>query len=224
MASLQSKSTRVYWRCSAHLQAVNDLSGPSPTKDNMELTELVLLHGAAFTKENWISSEILEMLCDLNNDTDQGNLSVTAWDLPVSSDGSDLASAFDAMVSKSFLSGRAVTIISPSASGKAMVSLAQMKSANTSNDLARISKAWIPVASGSVLSAEESVILQYKLAGIPILAIHGDKDKMGAKVTQKLQVQVDAKGVELEGRHPVYLDSPEEFVQEVMQFLVEEGL
>lgn len=164
------------------------------------------------------------MLCDLNNDEDQGNLSVTAWDLPVSSDGSDLASAFDAMVSKSFLSGRAVTIISPSASGKAMVSLAQMKSANTSNDLTRISKAWIPVAPGSVLSADESAIRQYKLAGIPILAIHGDQDKMGAKVTHKLQVEVDAKGVELEGKHPVYLDSPEEFVQEVMQFLVEEGL
>ncbi|KAL7533540.1 hypothetical protein ACHAXR_005300 [Thalassiosira sp. AJA248-18] len=197
--------------------------GPLPTQDNPELTELILLHGAAFTKEDWKSSGILDMLCDINNEEDEGNLSISALDLPVSADGKELGLVFDALASRKILSGSAVTVVSPSASGKALVSLGEMAS-NDSNELSRIIKAWIPVASPAVIKAPESTLLQYKMAKIPILAIHGDQDKMGKEVTDKLAKLNDAKGVELSGRHPVYLDSPEEFVSEVMQFLDEEGL
>ena len=96
--------------------------------------------------------------------------------------------------------------------------------ADNKNELERIVKAWIPVATGSVLKTADSKLLQYKESKIPVLAIHGDQDSMGKKVTEKLSKLLDAEGVELSGRHPVYLDSPEEFVQEVMQFLAEEGL
>ena len=52
--------------------------GPLPSDDNPELTELVLLHGAAFKKEDWKKSGILDMLCDINNEEDEGNLSISA--------------------------------------------------------------------------------------------------------------------------------------------------
>lgn len=193
--------------------------GPLPSQDNPTLTELVLLHGAAFTKEDWKTSGILNMLCEINNEEDEGNLSITALDLPVKADGIQLSNAFDALSSNNLLSGRAVTIVSPSASGKAIVSLGDMPEL-----LPKILKAWIPVASGAVMGASESTLQSYKVAKIPILAIHGDQDTGGKKVTDKLKSVVNAKGIELSGRHPVYLDSPEEFVQEVMEFLDEEGL
>eukprot|EP00581_Thalassiosira_minuscula_P006425 CAMPEP_0183739240 /NCGR_PEP_ID=MMETSP0737-20130205/56557_1 /TAXON_ID=385413 /ORGANISM="Thalassiosira miniscula, Strain CCMP1093" /LENGTH=297 /DNA_ID=CAMNT_0025973989 /DNA_START=63 /DNA_END=956 /DNA_ORIENTATION=+ len=197
--------------------------GPLPSADNPDLTELVLLHGAAFTKEDWKSSGILDMLCEINNEEDEGNLSISALDLPVSADGNELGLAFDALTGNKILSGRAATFVSPSASGKALVSLGEMATGG-SHELSRMIKAWIPVASGSVLGADESTLLQYKSANIPVFAIHGNQDAGGVKVTKRLTDLIDAKGVELEGRHPVYLDSPEEFVQEVMQFLDEMGL
>ncbi|KAL7540888.1 hypothetical protein ACHAWF_006807 [Thalassiosira exigua] len=196
--------------------------GPSHV-DNPELTELVLLHGAAFTKEDWKTSGILGMLCDINNEEDEGNLSVTALDLPVKVGGEMLAAAFNALVGRKVLSGRPVTIVSPSASGKAVVGLGKMASEG-SGELVRIVKGWIPVASGAVVSSSEPPLLAFKTANIPILAIHGDKDAGGKRVTERLEKLNGARGVELEGRHPVYLDSPEEFVQEVMQFLDEESL
>ena len=197
--------------------------GPLPSQDNPDLTELVLLHGAAFTKEDWKTSGILDMLCDIDNEEDEGNLSISALDLTVSADGKDLGLAFDALVADKVLSGRAAAFVSPSASGKAMLGLAELSKSGGA-ELKRIVKAWIPVATGSVVKAEEATILQYKLDNVPILAIHGDQDAMGKKVTERLKQLNGAKGVELSGRHPVYLDSPEEFVQEVLQFLDEEGL
>ena len=103
--------------------------GPLPTttdNNNPNLTELILLHGAAFTKEDWKSSGILDMLCDINNEEDEGNLSILALDLSVKADGAQLGLAFDALVSNGMLSGKPCTVISPSASGKAIVSLGEM--------------------------------------------------------------------------------------------------
>ena len=80
------------------------------------------------------------------------------------------------------------------------------------------------MAPQAVLRAADTTLVQYKLTSIPIMSIHGDQDGGGKRVTEKLQKLNDAEGIELEGRHPVYLDSPEEFVQEVMRFLDENGL
>ena len=187
------------------------------------MSELVLLHGAAFTKEEWKTSNILQMLCEINNEEDEGDLSILALDLPVTADGMELGLAFDSLVSGGVLTGRPVTIITPSASGKSVLSLGEMNSSSGSSNsnelLTRIIKAWIPVASFAVLKASESTLVKYKNANIPILSIHGDEDEAGKKVTERLKEVSNANGVELGGRHPVYLDSPEEFVQEVMQFL-----
>lgn len=196
---------------------------PSSSSSAHNMSELVLLHGAAFTKEDWKSSNILQMLCEINNEEDEGDLSILALDLPVTADGMELSLAFDSLVSARVLIGRPVTIITPSASGKSVLSLGEMNSSSSSTSnselLTRIIKAWIPVASFAVLKASESTLVQYKIANIPILSIHGDKDEAGKKVTERLKRVSNANGIELDGRHPVYLDSPEEFVQKVMQFL-----
>ena len=199
--------------------------GPLPTKSNPQLSELVLLHGAAFTKEDWKSSGILDMLCDINNNEDGGDLSITAWDLPVSADGYELIGAYNAMVNGKKLSGHPVTFVTPSASGKALTTLGTIvHEQDAHQELKLLVKGWIPVASGSVLKVSDKALLKYVHANIPILAIHGDQDDMGKKVTERLVTLTKAKGVELEGHHPVYLDSPDDFVMEVIKFMEENGL
>ena len=232
-----------YYHCGPLPSSTSMQSISSSSSSSSSLTELILLHGAAFTKENWKTSGILDMFCEINNTEDEGNLSVLALDLPVSADGTELGYVFDALVSRKILSGLPVTFVTPSASGHAIVSLAEelatmstsihaesevklTKGSDHTNNLTRMVKAWIPVASFAVLSASDDTLLQYTHANIPILAIHGDQDIKGKRVTERLKDtnKNNAKGVELEGRHPVYLDSPEEFVREVMQFLDEMGL
>jgi hypothetical protein len=199
--------------------------GPLPTKSNPQLSELVLLHGAAFTKEDWKSSGILDMLCDINNNEDGGDLSITAWDLPVSADGYELIGAYNAMVNDNKLSGHPVTFVTPSASGKALTTLGTIvHEQDAHQELKLLVKGWIPVASGSVLKVSDEALLKYVHANIPILAIHGDQDIMGKKVTERLVQLTKAKGVELEGHHPVYLDSPDDFVMEIIKFMEENGL
>ncbi|KAL3791492.1 hypothetical protein HJC23_011523 [Cyclotella cryptica] len=195
--------------------------GPPPDSST---TELVLLHGAAFTKEDWKTSGILEKFCDLNNDEEGGDLIITALDLPVSATGKELEAVFDALVKQGVLSGRSVVVVTPSASGKAVVTLTEMAMNNSEGVLRKILKGWIPVAPPAVLQASDDVFALFTKLSIPILAIYGDQDSMGKKVTDKLVRLANAKGVELEGRHPVYLDSPDEFVQEILQFLEEKQL
>ncbi len=210
----QEQHTLNYYHC-----------GPLPTKSNPQLSELVLLHGAAFTKEDWKSSGILDMLCDINNNEDGGDLSITAWDLPVSADGYELIGAYNAMVNGKKLSGHPVTFVTPSASGKALTTLGTIvHEQDAHQELKLLVKGWIPVASGSVLKVSDESLLKYVHANIPILAIHGDQDLMGKQVTERLVQLTKAKGVELEGHHPVYLDAPDDFVMEVIKFMEENGL
>ncbi|KAL7475897.1 hypothetical protein ACHAW6_001790 [Cyclotella cf. meneghiniana] len=190
--------------------------GPPPDSST---TELMLLHGAAFTKEDWKTSGILEKFCDLNNDEEGGDLTVTALDLPVSATGKELEAVFDALVEQGVLSGRSVVVVTPSASGKAVVTLAETAMGDNEGVMRKILKGWIPVAPPAVQQASDDVFVIFTRLSIPILAIYGDQDSMGKKVTDKLVRLANAKGVELEGRHPVYLDSPDEFVQEILQFL-----
>lgn len=55
--------------------------------------------------------------------------------------------------------------------------------------------------------------------GLSILAIYGNRDKAGKVVSERLKSLAKAKLVELEGGHPCYLDSPDAFVQTVLEFL-----
>ena len=149
----------------------------------------------------------------------------------MSATGVELRDAFEGMVDKGVLSGGAVTFVTPSASGKALTTLGESIVAEEKRDgeeqhseLKVMVKGWISVASGAVLKTSDEALLKYVHDGVPLLAIHGDQDVMGKKVTERLVELTKAKGVELEGRHPVYLDSPDEFVMEVIKFMEENGL
>ena len=190
--------------------------GPHPDEST---TELVLLHGAAFTKEDWKKCGVLEKMCDLNNDEEGGDITLTALDLPVSATGEELVAVYDALVEKGVLSGRPVVVLTPSASGKAVVTLAADET-----KLVHVLKGWIPVAPPAVKQASDTTFASFNKLSLPVLAIYGDKDQMGKNVSDKLVTLANAKSVELEGAHPVYLDSPDEFVQEILQFLEEEQL
>merc|ERR1712226_525747 len=57
--------------------------------------EILLLHGAKFTKENWKESNILNSLCLKGNDAKLNRRTrVIAADLPVSADANGIHSAF----------------------------------------------------------------------------------------------------------------------------------
>lgn len=171
-------------------------------------TSLVLLHGAAFTKENWKSSGILDQLCSHGRD-----LSVAALDLPVSARHDSLRDVLIALEEKNVVS-LPVAIVTPSASGLSVVDWVQNGNVD---ELPIHINPWIPVACGSVHSLSETEFTS--LRAIDILAVYGDQDFSGNRTSHKLGDFSNAKLVELPGGHPVYLDSPNEFVKELLNYL-----
>jgi len=185
-----------------------------------DILELMLLHGAKYTKEDWVTSGILEFFCLKGGH----KINVVALDLSISADGNGLYDAFNALVGGNVLSGKPVTVISPSASGKSVVdlTLSTFGSEDRKNIFRSIISSWIPVASPAVLRVREKnehVFSIFQSMGIPVLAINGKKDAMGKKVTDMLVHTAGAIPVELKGGHPCYLDSPNEFVDSVLSFL-----
>lgn len=197
--------------------------------------ELLLLHGAAFRASTWEESGILEGLCLLGKQAAAsdasagtvpvaGDLSVTALDLPVSADALYLNQAFKALWERGIISGEATYIVTPSASGSAMMSAAslaisQEQDGESSKILSRTVRGWIPVAAGAVLSAPREAISTFIDLEIPILAIYGDQDAKGKDSSNRLAEEAGAWTLELEGRHPCYLDSPNEFIRAVIDFI-----
>ena len=206
--------------------------------------ELLLLHGAAFRASTWEESGILEGLCllgkqaaasDASEGTVAGDLSVTALDLPVSADALYLNQAFKALWERGIISGEATYVVTPSASGSAMMSAASFavskdqdgessamvegQTVDVSKILSRMVRGWIPVAAGAVLSASTETINVFSGLKIPILAIYGDQDAKGKDSSDRLAVEAGAWTLELEGRHPCYLDSPNEFIRAVIDFI-----
>lgn len=203
--------------------------------------ELLLLHGAAFRASTWEESGILEGLCllgkqaasDASAGTVAGDLSVTALDLPVSADALYLNQAFKALWERGIISGEATYIVTPSASGSAMMSAASFAASKDQDDesskmdqsedvskiLSRMVRGWIPVAAGAVLSASRQAIGIFIDLEIPILAIYGDQDAKGKDSSNRLSEEAGAWTLELEGRHPCYLDSPSEFIRAVIDFI-----
>lgn len=205
--------------------------------------ELLLLHGAAFRASTWEESGILEGLCLLGKQAASdssvgavaGDLSVTALDLPVSADGLYLNQAFKALWERGIISGEATYVVTPSASGSAMMSAASLaisqgqdgesstmvegQTEDVSKILSRMVRGWIPVAAGAVLSASREAIGVFIDLEIPILAIYGNQDAKGKDSSNRLAEEAGAWTLELEGRHPCYLDSPNEFIRAVIDFI-----
>ena len=173
--------------------------------------ELLLLHGARFTKEDWKISGIMMSLC--KDSKKRPGLSVTAIDLSVSANGAALLNVFDALVREKVLSGDPIVIVTPSASGKAMLTLGEADDVKIgSRSIKDVIAMWVPVACGGILKADEEAMAVF--ADISVLAIYGSEDPVaGGQSSQKLVELVGAAKVELKGGHPVYLDSPKEFIE-----------
>jgi pimeloyl-ACP methyl ester carboxylesterase len=173
---------------------------------------LVLLHGAAFTKENWKKSGILDQFCKVPN------LVVSAMDLPVSAGHTELTSLLQAMQGEQLISStHPIALVTPSASGRTMIDW--MMQGNV-EEIPKFVDKWIPVATVGLSKAmDEQVKSLTTVDGLSILAIYGNRDKAGKVVSERLKSLAKAKLVELEGGHPCYIDSPDAFVQTVLEFL-----
>lgn len=191
-----------YYHCAAHTHpAVRDV---------------VLLHGAAFTKEDWKKSTIFSKLCA------NGRLSVTALDLSVSADGRQLQSLLHALaIGEGLLDPEGnYVVVTPSASGKAVVDWI-----NTGDlDLLREQVGlWIPIASPAIVKADLEKLHSLRDKKWPILALYGDKDTNGKQVSQHLGTQAAAKVKEFPGPHPFYLGIPDEFTEYLLKELKVDG-
>lgn len=173
---------------------------------------LVLLHGAAFTKLNWKVSGIMDQFCKVPN------LVVSAMDLPVSAGPVELKSLLKAMQGEQLISStHPIALVTPSASGRTMIDWMVQGSVG---EISKFVDKWIPVATvGLSKATDEQVKSLATVNGLSILAVYGDRDKKGKVVSERLQSLAKAKLVELEGGHPCYLDSPDAFVQTVLEFL-----
>jgi hypothetical protein len=169
--------------------------------------QLVLLHGAHFTKENYKSSGLLDRFCSKG-------ASVTALDFSVKATAKNLKNSLmvlwqDGIVVKN----RPISLVTPSASGYGVVDWIN------NGDLEEFRKHirhWIPVASPAISSAS---IEKLGMLDVAILAIYGDKDILGRRVSEFLAQHANALVVEIPGSHPCYLDSPMLFVKDVMEFV-----
>jgi len=200
-------------------------SAASPLPDH----HVVLLHGASFDRTVWGSDRtgILEMICEQG----QVPLRVTAMDLSVSSDFQQLQETLEALEGGG--NGGAglalpVVLVTPSASGYSVVSLMMSGDEQLRQELPLYLEAWIPVAPVSLSSASDDEVITTLTIDdgtggasfLPVLAIYGDEDTSGGRLSVRLGDLADARVVELSGGHPVYLRSPDEFVDEVLGFVV----
>lgn len=173
---------------------------------------LVLLHGAAFTKEDWKTLGILDLFAEHHP-----GLAVTALDLGVSADYHKLVRVLSELAEAGIVDSLPVAgLVTPSASGKSVTTYVRDADTTTATRLGSYLSTWIPVASYSVESCTNYELHAFGLdASISILAIHGDRDKRGKRVSEKLAEQAGAEAVELPGPHPVYKESPRAFVDAV---------
>lgn len=173
---------------------------------------LVLLHGAKFTKEDWKTSGILQSFCSIPN------LSVSAMDLPVTATHNELIDLLNSLSTNGLVTLPIGGLVTPSASGKCITDWI------TNGDLSQLPsyvEKWIPVAAGSVAAVPDnelkslaSVVTDESNA-FGILAIYGNRDASGKRTTEILKNSAGAVALELEGGHPCYLDSPDDFVAAV---------
>lgn len=178
-----------------------------------EKRDIILLHGAKFTKEDWKRSTILSRLCGASS-----RLSVTALDLPVSADAQQLQSVLQGLAVGEGLilpEGNYV-VVTPSASGATIVDWINN---GDIDDLMESVGLWIPIASPAIQKAKEEQLKLLRKQSWPILALYGDQDMPGKKVSERLQNSAGARVKQFPGPHPFYLEIPEYFVRYLLNEL-----
>jgi len=178
------------------------------TVQTEENHHLILLHGAKFTKEDWKKSKILDKFR-----RHFPSITITALDLPVRADHSRLEALLRSMRDEDLIEQLPVSaLVTPSASGKAITTWITEESSSGMDSFLSM---WIPVAPASVSSCRPEQLATLKDTSVEVFAIYGDMDGMGERVSQSLKAHAGATILELPGRHPVYLDSPDPFVDAV---------
>ena len=187
-----------YYHCAAHT--------PATTRD------VILLHGAKFTKEDWKRSTIMPRLCA------HGHLSVTALDLPVNAG----ATTFQDLL-RGLALGEGVlqpegnyVVVTPSASGHTLVDWINTGDLDELTDQVGL---WIPIASPAIASAQADKLQDLKERSWPILALYGDKDARGKKLSEQLKTRAGARVKEFPGPHAFYFDMAESFSKYVQNEL-----
>lgn len=189
--------------------------------------DLVLLHGAKFTKADW--ETVMHKFCQHDGAT------VTAFDLSVRAKYDLLLKILQAGTTTQLDDkGTATTLIAtlpiaalvtPSASGSIVLD-GIVTGGQAVNQLRESIRRWIPVAANGALQYSSD-----QLAGIgdwPVTAVYGDQDAAGKLSSELLQQAAAAASlstvtvVELPGTHPVYLDAPDAFVETVMYSLAQD--
>lgn len=178
------------------------------TVSSTDAIQLVLLHGARFTKEDYKTSGLLDLFCS-------NGASVIALDLSVKASAKDLQTMLEVLVQDGLVNARPISLVTPSASGYGVVDW--INTGDLEAFRAHIQH-WIPVASPSIANASTER-LEQELLHSSILAVYGDKDALGKQVSQRLGKYAGATVVEIPGSHPCYLDSPDMFVTTVMDFV-----
>jgi pimeloyl-ACP methyl ester carboxylesterase len=176
-----------------------------------DVLDVVLLHGASFTKENWKRIGILDTLCE------EPKLSITALDLANGSGGVELKNVLDAMRTEGMIqTDKPVALVTPSASGWTVINWI---GTDTVDSLLNYVGYWIPVASPAINYAGEDELKA--LAGrLDILAFYGSNDSGGKSVSERLQTLSNATVVEIaDAGHSCYLDQPDVFIQKLLAFL-----
>ena len=169
---------------------------------------IILLRGAAFYKEIWAQKHILESFCE-------NSQAVIALDLPLTSGHQALR---DVLVDlqDSLLLKLPVTLVAPSTSSVALVDWLKFGDIHMIPDY--ISE-WVPVETGSLMLASDYEIRQLNdVPDLRVLAISGDDEIFLHLASNRLVSLLNATHVRLSGRTPVFLESPEDFVQAILNF------
>ena len=189
--------SEAYYHCPATINSTNN---------NKQVQDIVLWHGSSFTKEEWKTKGILQQLCSVEH------FSVTALDLFVLSDHEVLAGLLNALQNEQqILTLPVAAIVTPSASGYGIVDWIIQDTQGFVDSV----QLWVPVACGSVtsLNASKMELLKNAPYEFPVLAIYGNEDTSGKRLSELLGDEMGAEVVELQGGHPVYLQDPDAFVE-----------
>lgn len=171
----------------------------------LETRDIVLLHGAKYTKEDWKTSGVLKILCNYNH------VNVLALDLPVSTEYKVLFQLLEGLAREKIITKLPLAaLVTPSASGKAVVTAIQSDKVKTLGE--GIARVWVPIACSDVRSLTAQQLRSVKESRfLSVWSVHGDQDEMGKTVSSKLQKEAGSEVSVFSGGHAFYLNVPHEF-------------
>ena len=199
------------WNGEAYYHCPANRANPS----NKKVQDIVLWHGARFTKEEWKTSGILQKLCAVDH------FSITAIDLSHRSDRNALKRLLHGLQDEQGLIHLPLAaIVTPSASGHGVVDWINHETAEFVHSI----RLWVPVACPAVVQLQDEKMEELRRQNYPVLAIYGDQDPSGPDRSNLLGRSMNAEVVEIKGGHPCYLDSPDAFIETLTKRIENERL